>query len=455
MKKITLSIITSITLLSNTLHADLWQSTKETINKAEFWKSKHLKDIDFKHIYPKKFYKKSYFGFVITGVAIAGAGAFSYFSAGAGAPVAATGVSGVASWVAGGGVGSYMAGLSTIGGWFGGNAMLGAAILNGISAGVIGGGTTTFATLSILGKIGVMASVTAIGLDGVAYFQNPETNRLEYRIKTTIPKNLGSKDTRKLIDKIYETKEDINEALEDGDSIKHKKLSELEMEYYKEAIELLKKKIDKEDNQEDLIVLGIIASNNAEYAIFNQAINKIDSSHLDNTSFLNYLKALNFLYKGEKEQALTYLDNSISENPYALEPIILSINVLGEEFLKNEIKIESLVKKAKENFDSDDYSSTYTLTGVYYRVATFYFNNKRYVSAQKYYEKSYEELGLLQKNFFGKELTHTVELAIINSIYQQNKLDKALEKYNKLIEDIDDNSEEKKKIQEQYLGNKK
>ena len=59
MKKITLSIITSITLLSNTLHAGWWQDTKVVANKAIFWKNKHLKDIDFKHIYPKKFYKKA------------------------------------------------------------------------------------------------------------------------------------------------------------------------------------------------------------------------------------------------------------------------------------------------------------------------------------------------------------------------------------------------------------
>jgi len=455
MKKTTLSLITSIALLSSSLHADLWQSTKEIVNKAEFWKSKHLEDVDFKHIYPKKFYKKSYFGFVITGVAIAGAGAFSYFTAGAGAPAAATGVGAVATAVGGGGSGAYMAGLSTIGSWFGGNAILGASILNGISIGALGGGTSTFAGLSILAKAGVMASVTAIGLDGVAYFQNPETKQLGYRVKIMIPKNLGSKDTRQLIDRMDEVEEEISDALEDGDGAKQQKLFELKHEYQKEAIELLKKKLSQKDNQEDLIVLGIIASNNAEYTLFDQAIKKIDSSTLDNTSFLNYLKGLNSLYKGNKKESLEFLDSSITENSYALEPIILSINILGEEFLKNEVKIESLAKKAEENFDSDKYSSQYTLTGVFYRVATFYFQNKRYVSAQKYYEKAYNELGLLQKNFFGKELTHTLELAIINSLYQQNKIEQASKRYEDLIKDIDeDKSEEKKKISEQYLGNK-
>jgi len=238
--KLSMVAILSVGTYSN---AGVWQSTKEVVNSAMFWKNKHLEDIDFKHIYPKKFYKKSYFGFVITGAAVVGAGAFTYFTAGAGAPAAATGTSAVATWVAGGGVGSYMAGLSTIGSWFGGNAILGAAILNGISIGTIGGGASTFAALSVLGKVGVMASVTAMGLDGVAYFSNPKTKNLEYKVKVVIPKNLGSRDTRKLVDNIYDTDEKIQDALEDNDKIKQKMLFELKKEYNKEGIELLMRKL--------------------------------------------------------------------------------------------------------------------------------------------------------------------------------------------------------------------
>jgi len=124
MKRISLSIILAVSLLSVNVNASIWQDTKEYANKAMFWKSKHLEDIDFKHIYPKSFYKKSYFGFVITGAAVIGAGAFTYFTAGAGAPAAATGASTVAAWVAGGGAGSYMAGLSAIGSWFGGKCYI-------------------------------------------------------------------------------------------------------------------------------------------------------------------------------------------------------------------------------------------------------------------------------------------------------------------------------------------
>jgi len=456
MKKISLSITLIMSLMSTSVNAGVWQDTKEVVNKAAFWKNKHLKNIDFKHIYPKKFYKKSYFGFIITGAVIVGAGAFTYFTAGTGAPVAATGTSTVATWVAGGGAGSYMAGLSTVGSWFGGNAILGAAILNGISIGTIGGGTSTFATLSVLGKVGVMSSITAMNLDGIAYFSNPETNSLEYKVKVTIPKSLGSKDTRFLVDKIYDTKEEINDAIEDGDEERQKALYKLNIQYNKKAINLLTQKINEEDNQEDLIVLGIIAWNNSEYTLFDKAVSKLDSSKLDNTGFLNYLYALQNLSKGDIQKSLINLDNSIDENTYALEPVILYINILGnEDFIKNESKIESLVKHAEENFDSDKYATGYSLSSIYYRTATFYFLNKRYVKAAQYYQKADEELGLLQKYFFGKQLRHVIQLGIANSLYMQNKTEDANEEFKNIIEDIDeDNIDEKTTIKEQYLGSK-
>lgn len=349
-----------------------------------------------------------------------------------------------------------MAGLSAIGSWFGGNAILGAAILNGISIGTIGGGTATFAGLSVLGKAGVMASITAMGLDGVAYFSNPETKNLEYKVKVTIPRNLGSKDTRKIVDNLYDTDDEINDALEDNNGKKQKMLFQLKKEYNKEGIELLKRKLHMPDNQEDLIVLGIIAWNNSEYDLFNKAVLGIDAKKLDNTGFLNYLYALQYLQKGDTEKTLAYLDNSIAENPYAIESTILYINILGNgDFIRNEPKIESLVSKATKNYDSDKYATRYTMTAVYYRTATFYFTNKRYVKAQQYFEKALDKLGFLQKHFgkFGKQVKHTIQLSIANALYAQNKKVRANEKYKEIIDDIDEeNKNELNMIKEQYLG---
>lgn len=124
-------------------------------------------DLGFETAFYRPFYKTSSFGLVVTGTAIVAAGTFSYFTAGAGAPAAATGVSTVASWVAGGGAGSYMAGLSTIGGWFGGNAMLGSAILNGISLGTVGG-MGSWGTLSSGQKALALGATAATTMDGIA-----------------------------------------------------------------------------------------------------------------------------------------------------------------------------------------------------------------------------------------------------------------------------------------------
>ena len=460
MKKINLSVIVAISLLSVNVNAGVWDSTKEYTNKAMFWKSKHLEDIDFKHVYPKAFYEKSYFGFAITGAVIVGAGAFSYFTAGAGAPAAATGVGAVASWTAGGGAGSYMAGLSTIGGMFGGDAILGAAILNGISLGTIGGGVgvttgAAFKSMAILGKIGVLASVTASTLDGVFYFSNPDTKRLEYRVRVSIPKNLGSKSTRKIVNKIYDVKNEIQDAIEDNDSIKYKNLLELKESYNKQAIKLLRNQLYQFDNQEDLLVLGVIAWNNNEIDLFNKAISKIDISKLENIGFLNYLYSLRSLSNQYEKQALKELYNSINEDKYAIEPYLLAVNILGNNnFQSNERQILDLVKKAAENFDSDKYESNFGLVPLYYRLATFYFIHKRYVEAEKYYKQAYDELGILQKHFFGQQLVNIINLGIANSLYEQHKNDEANKLFTEIIDDCD-SDEEKQRLRNQFIGFKK
>lgn len=455
MKKISLSIVVTVSLLSLNVNAGMWQDTKETLNKTAFWKSKHLECVDFKHIYPKPLHEKSYFGFALTGTVVVAAGAFSYFTAGAGAPVAATGVAATAAWVGGGGAGSYMVGLSTVGGWFGGNAMLGSAILNGISFGVIGGTTTKFATLGILAKAGIMASVTAAGLDGVFYFSNPDTKQMEYKVRVTIPRDLGSKKTRSLVNHIYDKREEINEAIENNNELRIEYLHGLIEIYNEEATELLNKHIYQTNNQEDLIVLGIMAWNNNEQELFNKAISKIDSSVLENNGFLNYLYALQELSKGDEAKALSYLQNSIDENSYAIEPVLLSVNILGNNnFEENEQKILKLVEDADDNFDSDKYASEFGLVPLYYRVGTFYFNNKRYVKAEQFYQIAKDEMGVLQRNFFGKKLVHIIDLGIANSLYEQGKKVKASKVYNNIIEDID-TDEEKIQLESQFIGNQK
>lgn len=451
-KLIMLGMVTSSMLLN--LNAESLNTNKVMVSMG--LKSEHLESFDYSSVYPKKFYQKSYFGLAVTGATIVGAGAFTYFTAGAGAPAAATGVSTVATWAGGGGAGSYMAGLSTVGGWFGGNAILGASILNGVSLGTVGGGVgnATFASLSILGKIGLYSAITASSLDGVFYWMNPETNQLEYKVKVSIPQKLGSKRTRELVDEITVINEKFNEAVENKDAINQKHLAMLKEENNRYSLELLESYLNQnENNQEDLLVLGMIAWNNGKYDLFSKVINKIDRTKLKNTSLLNYLEALYNLSKGNTEDAKEKLKNSMDENKFAIEPVILYINILANEnFDNNEDKIISKVNRIEKDFDSDKYATEYSLVSVYYRLGTIYFNNKRYSEAKNYYEKAKDELNIYQ-TYFAKPLKHVVQLGIANSLYQESKSEEANKVYNELMKDIKE-EQEQEKIKSQYLGNK-
>ena len=107
------------------------------------------------------------------------------------------------------------------------------------------------------------------------------------------------------------------------------------------------------------------------------------------------------------------------------------------------LQIESLVQKAAKYYDSDTYATGYTLTGIYYRAATFNFVNHRYVKAQQYYEKAVGDLGFLQKHFFGKRLKHTIQLGVANALYAQNKKVSANSMHQSIIEDIDEDNDRK------------
>jgi tetratricopeptide (TPR) repeat protein len=94
------------------------------------------------------------------------------------------------------------------------------------------------------------------------------------------------------------------------------------------------------------------------------------------------------------------------------------------------------------------------MVSIYYRVGTLYFVNGRYVKARQYYENAKDELGFLQKHFFGKQLKHTIELSIANAMYKEGKVSTAQELYQEILDDIDEEDvDELKKIKEQYIGN--
>ncbi len=451
MKK--LLIVVALLSASQTVPAlDAWDSTKDYANKAMFWKDGSLKSLSFESVFHKPIYQKNYFGIALTGATIIGAGAFTYFTAGAGAPVAATGVGTVATWVGGGSAGAYMAGLSTIGGWFGGNAILGAAVLNGISIGVVGGGAS-FASLPAIGKVGVMASVTASALDGVALYQNPDTKNLTYRIHLTVPEDLGSKQVLALTKQLR----DVEVKLLNADAHKNEKTF-LDLVKKKDALlvdAVAKGQAALKDGarNEDLLVLGVIAQNAGASDLFENLVKTINVNKMEDTGYVDYLKAVASIERGDTESGTTQVRKSWRLNPYAVEPPLLLINILAhEKFDAKEEEIRAIVETASRDFNSNKYKPSYSLVSLDYRLATMYLVNKKYSLAQIYYEKAYEELSLLQKHLGSKQMKSMIRLGIANAMFGDNKTAQAQLLLLEILEDVKTDAE-KNFIKSQYAGN--
>lgn len=431
---------------------DAWDNTKAYANKALFWKDKSTGPLGFHTVFPKPIYQKSYFGFALTGAAIVVGGALTYFTAGAGAPVAGWGVGGVASWVGGGGAGSYMAGLSTVGGWFGGNAMLGSAILNGISIGVAGSGTS-FASLTAIGKVGVMAAVTASALDGVILFQNPKTKNLSYRIRLTVPQEIGSKGVRELAKQLRDAEASLLDAAAGKDEKSYGTLYGRKKYLLNWAVTKGQAALKKGASNEDLMVLGIVANNANEFDLFDKLVKKIQVLKVDDTGYVDYLKSVAAIERGDAETATNLLWKSWRLNPYAVEQPLLLVNILGhEKFEAREEEIRTIVEKATKDFDSDKYAPSYSLVSLDYRLATMYLIHKKYALAETYYEKAYDKLAMLQKHLGDKSMKKAIRMGIANAMYGQNRKAEAKQLLEKILKDAKTN-DETSFLRSQYAGN--
>ena len=467
MHRKTLSIMAAVSILTvnpTKIEAGMLESAKSYASSANPFKKDDLFDASFKNLYPKSFFKKSYFGYIAVGTSIAVAGTILFVTAGTGAPVAAAGVSSVATAIAGGGQGAYLAGLAVLGSsvasMFGttGGMVLGAAILNGIVIGATGGAALTIAQLSALEKSEVSTLMTAMSLDGVVFYIDPETKTEKFMVRVKTPRESGSKEIQNLIEKIYNEDEDISKALEEKDEISFKSHTSAKKAYQEKAIKLLETKLETgKFLNEDIIVLSTIAWQEQKNELFIKAINAIDIKKLKKKSFYYYLKALSDLLTKNNTDAISLLRKSLNEESYALEPVVLLINILGnEDFNENEQDILALAKHAEENFDSDKYSTMLNMTSIYYRVASLYYVNEKYAKAEEFYRKALDELGFFKKKFFGKDLKHTIQIAIANSMYKNGKILQADKLYAKIINEIDEKDTQKiLKLKNEYLGTKK
>jgi hypothetical protein len=428
-------------------------------------------DLSFSAAFPRHLIEKPSFAIALTGAAIVAAGAFTYVTAGAGAPAAATGVSTVASWVAGGGAGSYMAGLSTIGGWFGGNAMVGAAILNGISLGTVGG-MTSFGALSASQKAIVVTSIAATTLDGIALVRNPETQELAWGVLLTVPVGLAEGAVKELSKRLADANEKVASLLKELSKAKPEaskrmtgsskteptgKMLEIEANLAAEGarhgkiVEQLMTKIDAALTENTAttndLVLAVLAHNFGKPEKFRRLLAKFSRSTIENkkSSYFDYLQGVASLQTGKERQAIELLEAAWRDAPYAIESPILIINILGSRgrFAGNEQKILEIAAKASKKFDADDYAPRLTPVSMYYRIGSQALQAKRCKTSLDAFAEAAEALSFFQKHRgSGKDIRNLIAIGKANALYCGGEQTRAFELFGAVRKHAEDDEKE-------------
>ena len=455
-------------IFSLLIAACLFSSSAVAADKTAITISAAPLELGFSDAFNKKFYEKKYFGLAVTGTTVVVAGAVSYFTAGAGAPVAAGGVSTIASWVGGGRAGSYMAGLSTIGSAFGGNAMLGAAILNGVSVATIGGGST-FATLSAAQKGLAMASVSATLLDGVAVVNGTGTGSLNYIVALPTPKRIGSKRMRLLVDNLDELGRDERELSAKIDELANNLVKEQAKNifYDKDKIAnkiteteekrkiLKKKRLELEGNilsqaknalkttviTEDMVLLGILSKGLGRNSLFASLVERIPADNVKDGGYVHYLKAVAKIEGNQIDQALKLLELSSTHNPYAIEPTILRLNILANMgFDRKKDEMIAVVSKASKMFDAAKYVTPYSLVSLHYRVGSSALKHKDYSLAEDQFNQALRERSLFEKYGPNNSIDEIIRIGLANAYYGQGRKSEAEDIVIRLLEKAKDGS---------------
>lgn len=410
-------------------------------------------DLGFETAFYRPFYKTRSFGLVVTAATIVAAGTVSYLTAGAGAPAAATGVSTVASWVAGGGAGSYMAGLSTIGGWFGGNAMLGSAILNGISLGTVGG-MGSWGALSAGQKALALGATAATTMDGIAIISRPETQQLEWRVVLPVPRDLADDRTRTLLDALSKVDKeviasasewDVAKAEQVPESPKSEKLlgAERRLAAAKARHEKATDQVNDElarvmrlgDSNRTTVLMAVIAQNSGRSADFRTLLGRIKLAPLKRRSYLDYLRAIAALQAGRVTEAKRLLEESWAAAKFAIEPPILLAAVVGSRrFARQESKVEEIASYADKNFQPNAYMTTASLVSLHYRIGILALGANRCERALAAFTKAQDELSMIDKYWSGKDIRNLLEIGEANALHCQGNKPAADEIFKNVLE---------------------
>ncbi|MEN8219269.1 MAG: hypothetical protein ABFS56_23485 [Pseudomonadota bacterium] len=453
-------------------------------------------ELRFEEVYNKPFWKNDTVFWSTIAVASATAAAVTVFTAGTGAPAAGVGVSTIASHIAGGGAGSYMAGLSTVGHLVGGNAITGAAILNGVSAGILGFGGEAAAIKGIAATTKLaLASATKFGEFGFKYLSLKKTSEATYLIQIIPSSEFGTGKVGELFTRLKEANKNLTETLAKHDETKTqlnssfnqaitvinekyqgptfktdriemaKKLAQLRTLNGKIIAE--KKKIEAERlTQQYQVVIqethGIIeaylsnkASSSKESrtdammsAILlhslgyeNDFVNYIKQFQVatQNESFLLYLKAVAYLLDKDFEVARKYALQAMDTEPEAIEPVmvlIMALDGLGQ--YQQAFELETLLK---EEFDDDHYETPNSLLTAYNLLGDIANSRQLPQTAVKFHQKAFDKTSF----FSDDDEKALLCLKIANDYHLFGSKRKSTEYYEKAIGYVED-EELKKEI---------
>jgi tetratricopeptide (TPR) repeat protein len=434
----------------------------EQLSKVEL--STNIDEVKFSTVYPRSIWQSGYVIWGTTAVVAIGAAVFTVYTGGAGAPAAAAGTSTFASWIAGGGAGSYMAGLSMVGSTFGGNAMLGAAILNGASAAVIGGTATK--TVAGVGTAGYLSKVALSKISRKQLDNLSTTDKLS--IKQFMKANIDSGIS--VGENIYVSLRDIdefdsdtetqtvvtqiNEALDNGEYEKVKdgraKLVKIMLNYLKK-FENCQSPCKTELSMEDLLILTINSYNSGYMKEFRAGLTIISENmdknrNLENNSFYWYLNALDSVHHREYKKAIQMIkERVVVQEKEAIEPYLLLANL---EFYENGTEnLPSIVKQAEDGVNYENHETPFGLYNLYSIVGNAYYNSNDYDNAEKYLRFAWDTTPI----FAPDRVKATTRLGLANALYSQNKKEEANKLY---METIEENCEEMlSECKSNYLGN--
>ncbi len=408
-------------------------------------------DLGFQSAFPRKPHQSKYFAPAITGASMVAGGAFTYFTAGAGAPAAATGVGAVASWVGGGGAGSYMAGLSTIGGWFGGNAMLGSAILNGISLATVGN-MGNWGALSAVEKALALSSTAATAMDGIAILSKPGTSQLEFRFRLPVPLGLADDRTKKLLESMNKASHNVEKLGEAVDKENAKQVPVLppshslqkakqklagEKGIFNEAKEQIAAEISHVlkhgSSNRTAVVMAVVANNLGRTEDFRTLLKRIKADSLTHRSYLDYLRAIAALQIGKLAEAEQLLFASVRAANYAIEPPLLLVEVLGNRgYAGRESKIDEIARYADDHFDANAYMPGASLVSMHFRIGNLELRANRCERALYEFKRAQSEFSMIDKYWKGKNVRNLLDIGETNALFCMNRKDEAYAKFKEL-----------------------